>query len=130
MVASSLSFFYGLFQFGSKNHNGIALNTKRNTAMLGLDVINQKRLLILLKTLSPGTALTAPDQSSDKRFPATEIHFSSIDESRGFKLFKIDLTTIVLSSIGREITSAFKSFILILISSFLSFFPSCDLNYI
>ena len=71
----------------------------------------EKRFQTLLNTVSPGTASTSPERSSEIRFLAIAAHFLSMSESGGLRLLRMESTTIALSSIGSEIASAIKSFV-------------------
>ena len=70
-----------------------------------------KRSQILLNTSSPGIALTLPERSSERRRLATVAHLRSMSNAGGFRLLRMESTTIALSSTGREIASAIKSFV-------------------
>jgi len=61
-----------------------------------------KRSQILLNTSSPGIALTLPERSSERRRLATDTHLRSMSNAGGFRLLRMESTTIVLSSTGRE----------------------------
>ncbi len=76
----------------------------------------EKRFQILLNTSSPGTALTSPDRSSAIRRFAIAAHFLSMSESGGFRLLRMESTTIALSSTGSEIASSIKSFVFNLVN--------------
>jgi len=70
-----------------------------------------KRSQILLNTSSPEIALTLPEHSSERRRLATAAHLRSMSNAGGFRLLRMESTTIALSSTGREIASAIKSFV-------------------
>ena len=74
-------------------------------------VHKEKRSQILLNTSSPGIALTLPERNSERRRLATIAHLLSMSNAGGFRLLRMESTTIALSSTGREIASAIKSFV-------------------
>jgi len=74
-------------------------------------VHEEKRSQILLNTSSPGIALTLPERSSERRRLATAAHLRSMSNAGGFRLLRMESTTIALSSTGSEIASAIKSFV-------------------
>jgi len=90
-----------------------------------------KRSQILLNTSSPGIALTLPERSSERRRLATAAHLRSMSNAGGFRLLRMESTTIVLSSTGREIASAIKSLVFKLVCLRIvlahNYFKSCCL---
>lgn len=76
-----------------------------------LSRIGARRFQALASTSSAGIGSTSPDRNWAKRRLATAAHFWSMSALGGFILLRSESTTMALSSTGREMASAIRSFV-------------------